>query len=415
MDKMKWQAAKLMVVNERPYFAHALWAVREIEKPGFGTLGVTKDWKLYVDPNVVDQWTTRQIASVLLHEIYHLLREHHDRAPANQEEFPTWMIAADLEINDDLEREKGVELPGNYLHPKKFGLPEDKPAEWYFNKISEQKNQNTQGQGAGKGNKKEGAARGNGQENEQNQGGGSDNDQGAQAPGCLAESDENDGESGLTRAEIEVIKRRVAEEIVQHSKSRGNVPGELRRWAEQILNPKVDWRRELAASIRNATAIASGMDDYSYERRSRRQIGRVILPGMVRPEPNVAVVVDTSGSMDDKDLARALGEVKGILRATQSAITVLATDAAVHTTQKVFKAEDIDLIGGAGTDMGKGIEASEKLRPRPDVLIVVTDGWTPWPEEKPRIRKVVVVLTRPDKAKEVPCWAKVIIAEPEEV
>ena len=43
--------------------------------------------------------------------------------------------------------------------------------------------------------------------------------------------------------------------------------------------------------------------------------------------------------------------------------------------------------------MGKGIDAAERLKPRPEVLVVITDGYTPWPEQPPKQMKTVVLLT----------------------
>ncbi|MBK6764187.1 MAG: hypothetical protein IPG68_13320 [Micrococcales bacterium] len=62
------------------------------------------------------------------------------------------------------------------------------------------------------------------------------------------------------------------------------------------------------------------------------------MPALRRPLPAVAVVVDTSGSIDDGLLAQALGEVKSVLASLavpDSSVTVLAVDAAVHTVQQV--------------------------------------------------------------------------------
>ena len=78
---------------------------------------------------------------------------------------------------------------------------------------------------------------------------------------------------------------------------------------------------------------------------------------MRRPVPRVAVVVDTSGSVDDVLLGRALGEVDGALRAlgvSDSHVAVYSCDAAVHQVQRVRRARDARLAGGGGTDMRVG-------------------------------------------------------------
>jgi predicted metal-dependent peptidase len=216
---------------------------------------------------------------------------------------------------------------------------------------------------------------------------------------------------GVARAEAELIRRDVARAIREASQSRGDVPGHWRRWAEEKLRPKVDWRRELAAAVRHALADTAGAADYTYRRPSRRQgqagNGRVVLPALRWPVPEVAVVVDTSGSMSDAQLARALAEVRGVLRAAglRQGVTVLTVDAAVRTCQRVFDARQVVLAGGGGTDMGAGLESALRLRPRPQVVVVLTDGYTPWPDAPPRGARVVVGLLGGGEA---PAWARAV-------
>jgi predicted metal-dependent peptidase len=84
---------------------------------------------------------------------------------------------------------------------------------------------------------------------------------------------------------------------------------------------------------------------------------------------------------------------------------VLACDTAVHTVARVASARQLDLVGGGGTDMGEGITAALRLRPRPRVIVVLTDGHTPWPAEAPRDARVVVGLLG-RQAPAAPRWAK---------
>ena len=42
--------------------------------------------------------------------------------------------------------------------------------------------------------------------------------------------------------------------------------------------------------------------------------------------------------------------------------------------------------------MGAGIEAAVRARPRPGVVVVLTDGYTPWPASLPKGVHVVVGL-----------------------
>jgi len=192
--------------------------------------------------------------------------------------------------------------------------------------------------------------------------------------------------------------------------TQGDVPGHLKKWAgEKLLAPKVKWEKELAAHVRKALAIVAGSEDYSYSRASRRNAtsdGGVIFPAMTKHLPEIAVVVDTSGSMSQEALDGVLAEVSGIIKkcCSKQGLTVLAVDAALNSSQKVFSAKNINLIGGGGTDMGLGIEEALKLKPRPHVIIVLTDGYTGWPE-KPPVKTIVGLIGNGPAA---PNWAKTI-------
>ena len=64
--------------------------------------------------------------------------------------------------------------------------------------------------------------------------------------------------------------------------------------------------------------------------------------------------------------------------------------------------------------MGAGIYAAAELRPRPSVVIVLTDGFTPWPEKPPSGIRVVIGLLaeglRPP-GWAPPDWARVVTIE----
>jgi predicted metal-dependent peptidase len=125
--------------------------------------------------------------------------------------------------------------------------------------------------------------------------------------------------------------------------------------------------------------------------------------------PEVAVVCDTSGSMSEDLLAMALAEVEGLLRAAGVArrLRVLACDTAVGPARRVTSARQVELVGGGGTDMGAGIAAAAALRPRPAITVVLTDGYTPWPDGPPRGMRVVVGLLG-DDAPGAPGWARAV-------
>jgi predicted metal-dependent peptidase len=211
-----------------------------------------------------------------------------------------------------------------------------------------------------------------------------------------------------------MIRRRVAQAVNDYAanRTRGHLSAGWRRWADQTLaGPTVPWRRVLASAVRRAIAHAAGCHDYAYSRPGRRRVPRIVTPALRRPLVTVSVVVDTSGSMGQSDLNAALAEVKGVITAAgvgTQRLTVLACDASVGAATRVRRIEEVQLVGGGGTDMRVGIAAAEAGRPRPDVIVVFTDGYTPWPDRPTRARLVVGIIGTPADAMHVPAWATTV-------
>lgn len=363
---------RLYLVSKMPYLSMAVWSLFPVPIKGLGTFAVDKNWRLYYDPDL--DWDIAHIAGTMYHEIWHLLREHQYRMQPEHDQF-IWNVACDCEINDDIESEGIFSLPDGYVSPSFFSIDNNLLAEQYYEILIKKKAVNAVDMviphvGAG------------------NCGSSVD---GVHRPWEVSPADA----PSIGRVEGRVIARNVAEEIIR-AKSIGNVPYGLERWAEEVLHGKVDWRRELRAMISNTFSEIAGMVDYSYRKPSRRHnvIKDVVMPSMKQPVIRVAIIVDTSGSMGEKELGAALAEVNGIVKAVSAHndVVVLSVDAAVHNVQKVFSVNQIKLFGGGGTDMGVGIEYAGKLRPPPNVVIVITDGYTPWPEHRTVKQPVIAAI-----------------------
>src|SRR5208282_923845 len=107
-----------------------------------------------------------------------------------------------------------------------------------------------------------------------------------------------------------MVRAMVAATIKEHAKAKpGSVPSGMLRWAEsEGQTPPVDWRTLAQARIRYATQARRGPMP-SFSRPSRRQIGALVLPVYRATLPRIALVLDTSGSMGEADLATALAVV----------------------------------------------------------------------------------------------------------
>ncbi|MFD7968660.1 vWA domain-containing protein [Streptomyces clavifer] len=382
MDTTKLLAARYRAAQDRPYLASALYALTVVPSDEVPTMGVDRHWRCYVSPGFVDRTPVAELAAVWVHEVAHLLRDHHGRAgllpAADQRDRHRVNVAQDCEINDDLVSD-GLPLPAGRLEPRLFGLPEGQLFEVYLAALPPSGFTHDCGSGA------------HGQ------------------PVPWESGGRDTGPAGVGPVEAEALRRHTAEAMRAHVRARGTLPGGWRRWADEICEPTVDWRQALAGAVREGAAWAAGAIDYTYRRPSRRSasLRGVVLPSLRRPLPRVAVVIDTSGSMGESEIAAALAEVTGVLREVGirgNRVTVLACDADVRAVSRVTSAEQITLSGGGGTDMRVGIAAALEVRERPHIVIVLTDGLTPWPDENPSCR-IIAALIGPS-APAAPPWVE---------
>lgn len=394
------KAAKLWVAVRRWYMAKAVYRLTILPSTMLPTMAVDTSWRVYANPHYVLSCSTERLAASLMHEANHVLRDHATRAkmvvmPGDN---MRWNIAADIPINDmladdhlDVDRE-------NWMYSDKFELDKGQTSEWYYRKLREDADDNAGGEGDGDGTEGGQSGQQGGQSGEQpgeGEGKGDGNtDQQGHSCGSGAGGEPVDGElspddkrvGSVSPTEGEIIRRQVANDIKEHEakNGRGSVPGYLSEWASDLLRPKVDWRKALGWQLRNAVANRAGDTTLTYRRRARRNPTDFILPGRVDPQVNIAVVWDTSGSVGDTDLTAIATELEGLLRTVNVAddqITILTTSVQVTGIQKVSSMRQAFTMDRGGTDMRVGVDAALELKPRPDVVLIMTDGETPWPEE----------------------------------
>jgi len=437
--------ARILVSRDFPYLSAPLYLAVLVETPEVETAQINERLHLLFNPKWTRTLDDRELKGLLLHEIYHWLRGHtgargqeayslvRAKLPGVEEGLAWNLVnlAADLEINDDIPRQGSrYALPRGGVLPENLGLEPGGILEAYVKELLKRLEGEAGPDEDGKGIKAVGnnqAGEGNeeGECSEKGEGGRNGEAEGAEpnggglrgrlkapsfpidlrpAPEAVARRLEEEG-LGLKPGLSEAIRQQVAVEIMRHVATRGDVPANLRRWAKERLHPKVNWRAVLRNSVRQGLVTLRQRRFPSYALRHRRAeaLDPFFLPGAYGRLPRVAVVVDTSGSVSDAMLAQALGELKGVLR-SGARVTLYSVDAEVHHVQRVFRGDPVVLYGGGGTDMRVGI--ARALEDGHDLVVVLTDGYTPWPEMPPRARVVVGLLG--DCPIEPPPWAKVV-------
>lgn len=390
MNLEKLSAAKLWLISEPlpgaakdgprdlPYLAHALYALIPVENPEVERISCDRRWRIYIDPVWLTDASVREVAEELAHVCWHLLVDHAGRAHdqgVDRRSAEAWARASDATVSHTLEPDRI--RPPRLVTAADLRLRPGLSAEEYYATLS--------GLPVGSDEPRGGL--------ESRTGCGSGADGLARRHELPADADLG----AVSEFDAGEIRRSVAIEYRDHVRRRGDRPGDALRWITSTLDPRVPWEPLLAGAVRRAVGWAAGRGDFTYRRPSRRasSLPGVVLPGLHRPVPRLSMIVDTSGSVDDALLARALGEVDGAIAALgvpDAHVTVYSVDAAVHAVQRVRRARDARLVGAGGTDLRIGLRAVEAERPRPDVVVVFTDGDTPWPPGPPPGTAVIAAI-----------------------
>jgi predicted metal-dependent peptidase len=406
--RLRVMASRIIAQQRWPYVSAVLFALRLVRLPAeqMPTMAVDDGWRMYYSDEFVLEQEPEQLATVLLHEAMHCLNQHGKRFAALSQPthlHPVWNYAGDAAINETLDEAQmpwpSVE-PVRYASLAEYGVTPGMATETAYFAILDALDSDETLPGSDCGSIVGGEARG------------------YELPA------DHKINPRIRNEQQDSVRDRVAHDIVEHSKYRGDVPAGLLRWAESVLHPRVNWREALASKIRRDLSMVAGRRDYTYARPSRRQeamrlIGSsVLLPAMRQPAPpRVAAVVDTSGSITDRELREFAAELIGITRASgvASGVAVLPCDVQVYDIQRIRSRGDVEKLtfsGGGGTDMSAGVAAAADLHPRPHIIVVFTDGETPWPDEQPSgVDSVIVVLSQPSAINQVPQWCSTITME----
>ena len=176
--------------------------------------------------------------------------------------------------------------------------------------------------------------------------------------------------TGKFEAEIEVAVQQAAD----IAKAMGKLPGHLQTLIEKALAPKVDWKMALARFLR-----ANNKSDFTWIKPNRRFISRgLYLPSLHTPcLEEIAVAVDTSGSVSEDELLQFTGEITTILHDTNpERIHFLQCDTEVRSDDEYTRESlplKITYKGRGGTAFSPVTEYINEKHPGVSALVYLTD------------------------------------------
>ncbi len=334
LRKLTVARSQLLLNKGQGFWGVLALRLKLVERPDIPTLAI--DGKhIFYNPDFVMNLSDSLCRSAVAHEVMHCVFDHVGRRGSRSPR--RWNQAGDYAINQVLE-EAGFEIGDGWLLSKAYsGMTADQ----IYNMLPE------------------------------------DNGNDGNDPLDQVMDGAGDG----TGTETSAVEWQIAAiQAANAAKSAGKLPGGLERFIEETTTNKVDWRAALRQFV---TEISK--NDYSWSRPNRRFLSAgMYLPGLYSESMGeVAVVIDTSGSIDQATLNAFGSEVKAIVDSVKPLKThVIYCDAEVNHVDEFTPEQELhfEMHGGGGTDFAPPFVHLEQNDIKPSCLIYLTDLYGPFPD-----------------------------------
>jgi predicted metal-dependent peptidase len=370
------RARSALVTNPAYAFFGTLALSLKIEESARTETMTTDGRTLFYAPAFVESLSEGELIGVLAHEVYHLARLHHVRRTGRDLE--TWNQACDLTINPDLIAQ-GLQLPKDGLLSPEFA---GQGAEQVFSELMRRKPKPQDGNGSSGKPQGGDSGQGKGKDKPDPNGapqGGSQAGSDCSGPPCpdpgrcggILDAPADAGTMAEQAAEMETRVRQAVS--IAKAANAGTLPGFLKRLVDDLNAPRISWRDVLAEFIDDAATRA-----VSWNRPNKRFLDSgFFMPGTVADSVgSIAVLVDTSGSVDDKTLTAFASEVQGLLDSDRvERVHVVYCDSKVQGAHEFDRGDMVRLEakGGGGTRFDVAFAHVESHCPDVAAIVYLTD------------------------------------------
>jgi predicted metal-dependent peptidase len=181
-----------------------------------------------------------------------------------------------------------------------------------------------------------------------------------------------DGDEKEAEQVLQDIIVRASIQAKQAGDDGSNWPDDIKIYLDGLFNPKLPWKTILQRYVQHLAK-----NDYSYRKPNRRYFPKYHLPSLYSETlMDIAIAVDTSGSVSDADFKQVLSEVNTIFRCNRpQRITFIQFDYQIKQVDFLNKPSDllsVTFSGRGGTLITPVIEWAKKNKPQ--LLLVFTDG-----------------------------------------
>lgn len=151
----------------------------------------------------------------------------------------------------------------------------------------------------------------------------------------------------------------------------GDIPGDIRAYLEDLLNPKLPWNDILRNFVNEMTR-----NDYSWKKVNRRFLPDIYLPSLNSEGlEHIIFYTDISGSVTDAQFTVYISEIHAIKKQLNpKRITVCTFDTRIHNVYELEEGDDIsqcEFTGRGGTSLGCVYDHAAKEKP--ELIVVFSD------------------------------------------
>lgn len=364
--EQKLVAARTRLILDKPFLGALVLRLPMKEgNPKWCTTVATDARAFYFNPAYIAPLTLSQVQFVLAHEALHCGLSHFARR--EYRDLRRWDVACDHAVNQLL-NEDGMDITTDALYDESYA---GMSAEEIYPYIPHDTEEAPQDQHLY-----------NDQNSNDDSEGREDTDYRDQPPPLTAQE----------RSELNTEWQQRLAGAAQQAIQAGKMNGSVARFVNRLLHSSVPWRTLLARFMSSTTRM-----DYNLLRPSQRREGEAIQPSLSTSQANVAIALDTSGSIDEDELNTFITEVSAIKGLVNARITLMACDTKLDSDCPwVFEPwERISLLktvkGKGGTDFNPVFNWLDKQLLKPDLLIYFTDAVGNYPDKRPAFETLWLV------------------------
>jgi predicted metal-dependent peptidase len=193
---------------------------------------------------------------------------------------------------------------------------------------------------------------------------------------------------------VQNLRQKLSDAYMQNI---GKMPGRMERYIKEFLESKIPWHNKILKYVKQSIEPV----DYHYKKPHKKsyQLG-IYLPGIKKEKIEVDIVVDLSGSIDEKSYIEFISEIYSIIKSfpvIESNIYFGDVNITMEKNIKKSNLEDLKSIkptGGGGTDMERIFLEIAKKRKHSKLLICLTDGFTTISERNKTPFNIIWVVCR---------------------